>query len=468
MIPPRPSTRPRSASHRHVPSAPRGSVLIVALLISALIAVSLASYLSLNLSSTRLAKRSFDSYAALNVAEAGTEEGVWSFNRAAVSDPEAWQGWTGNGSASWKKFPDFTLGSGTSGWVKVYIENVNPPPGTNPKVVAQSNVSAPGSPAVQRMIEVTLRRRSHFANGLVAKDSVVFSGTNATVDSWNSDPDHNPATAPVDYSTTVRQDHGSVASTSVLNTAVSVNQGHVWGYVATGGAAPAVGASGTVRGATTAAGVKVDPSRVSTDFSADFPVITAPTNGTPIASLGTTLGTVGQTTRWRTSGLVLSGNNILTIRGDVILVLTAGSGAQAISVTGNAGINIPAGSTFVVYVEGNVKIAGNGLGNSNIQPVTCQLWGTNPSQAGQDIQIAGNGALRVVLYAPLGDVKINGNGDVMGSIVARTITLVGNAAFHYDEALADYGTTNPFGIAKWRELSTESDRALYLSNFQGW
>ena len=37
-------------------AASRGSVLIVALLISALIAVSLASYLSLNLSSTRLAK----------------------------------------------------------------------------------------------------------------------------------------------------------------------------------------------------------------------------------------------------------------------------------------------------------------------------------------------------------------------------------------------------------------------------
>ena len=466
FAPPPSSARPPSRAS--APAATRGAELIVALLISALIAVALASYLSINLSSTRLAKRSFDGYAALNVAEAGTEEGVWSFNRAAVNDPAAWEGWTGNGSASWKKFEDFTLAANTRGWVKVFVDNPNPPPGTNPKVIAQAPVRAPGSPDVQRMIEVTLRRRSYFANGLVAKDSILFNGTNATVDSWNSDPDHNPATAPVDFSPAVRQDRGSIASVSVLNTAVAVNQANVWGYVATGGTAPEVGSTGTVRGADTAPGVNVDPRRVSTDFSADFPIITAPTDGVTLASLSATLGTAGLTTRWRTPGIVLSGNHTLTILGHVILTLTAGSSAQAISVTGNAALLIPAGSTLVVYVEGNVRIAGRGLGNSNVQPVSCQLWGTNTSPAGQDIQIAGNGALRTVLYAPFGDVKINGRGDVMGSIVARTITLLGNAEFHYDESLADFGTTTPFGIAKWRELTDSADRARYLNRFEGW
>lgn len=467
MTPARP--RPAVSSPPRIGrSATRGSVLIVALLVSALIAVSLASYLSLNLSSTRLAKRSFDGYASLNLAEAGTEEGVWSFNRAAVSDPAAWAGWTGNGSATWKKFSDFTLSSNTSGWVKVYVENVNPPPGTNPKVVAQSSVSAPGSPAVQRMIEVTLRRRSHFANGLVAKDSVVFNGTNASVDSWNSDPDHNPATAPVDFSPAVRRDRGSVASTSVLNSAISVNQANVWGYVATGGSTPEVGSGGTVRGADTAPGVNVDARRVSTDFSADFPLITAPTDGAPLAALGPTLGLPGLTTRWRTGGIVLSGSETLTILGNVTLILTAGSGAQAISVTGTAAILIPTGSTLTIYVEGNVKIAGRGLGNSNLQPISSQIWGTNTSPAGQDIQVAGNGALRTVLYAPNGNVTIDGRGAVMGSVVARSIRLVGNAEFHYDESLADFGTNTPFGIAKWRELTSESDRARYLAAFQGW
>ena len=48
----------------------RGAVLIVALLISALIAVALGSYLNLNLSSSRLAKRSFNGFAALNREDA--------------------------------------------------------------------------------------------------------------------------------------------------------------------------------------------------------------------------------------------------------------------------------------------------------------------------------------------------------------------------------------------------------------
>jgi hypothetical protein len=468
MLPTPPFFRSSPPARRFIRHPARGSVLIVALLISALIAVSLASYLSLNLSSTRLAKRSFDGYAALNLAEAGTEEGVWSFNRAAASDSAAWTGWTGNGSASWKKFPDFNFGSNTTGWVKVYIDNVSPPPGTNPKVIAQSSVSAPGSAAVQRMIEVTLRRRSHFANGLVSKESVVFNGTDATVDSWNSDPDHDPSTAPVDFSSAVRNDRGSVASVSVINTAVAINQADVWGYVATGGAAPEVGSGGTVRGADTATGVKVDPRRVSTDFNADFPLVTAPTDGTTLTTLGATLGVPGLTTRWRTPSISLSGNETLTILGNVILVLTSGTGAPAISVTGNAVLSIPAGSTLTVYVDGNVLIAGKGLANGNTQPVSCQIWGTNTSLGGQDIQIAGNGALRVVLYAPNGDVRLNGNGDMMGSVVARNITLVGNAAFHYDESLAEFGTTTPFGIAKWRELTTADDRARYQGLFEGW
>ena len=56
----------------------------------------------------------------------------------------------------------------------------------------------------------------------------------------------------------------------------------------------------------------------------------------------------------------------------------------------------------------------------------------------------------------------------MGSIVARTITLVGNALFHYDESLADSGTTTPYGIAKWRELTSAADRERYRANFEGW
>jgi hypothetical protein len=444
----------------------RGSVLITALLVAAIIAVVLASYLNLNLSSTRMAKRTFDGYAALNLAEAGTEEGVWSFNRAIAGDSAAWNGWTNNGVSAWQTFSNFEFTASTRGNVKVYVDSYNPPAGAQPKVVAQAAVSSPGGLPVTKMIEVTLRRRSYFASGLVAKDNVVFSGSNASVDSWSSDPDSNVSTAAIPYSTAVRTDRGSVASTAVGNTAVSVNQADIWGTVATGGAAPLVGNNGSIRGADTPASVKVDARRVSTDFNADFPTVSAPLTGTVVTSLGPTLGTAGTVTRWRTNDVTLNGTQSLRILGQVYLVVTAGSGAPAVDITGNASLDIPAGSSLAMWVEGNLKIAGNGLGNGNVQPVTCQIWGTNTSQVGQDIQISGNGALKCVLYAPFGDVKINGNGDVMGSIVARTITLVGNAAFHYDESLRDFGNDMPFNISKWRELSSAADRARWTEIFQ--
>jgi hypothetical protein len=65
-------------------------------------------------------------------------------------------------------------------------------------------------------------------------------------------------------------------------------------------------------------------------------------------------------------------------------------------------------------------------------------------------------------------VKINGNGDVMGSLVGRTVTFNGNAAFHYDESLANEGGDTPFGISRWRELTTAEERARWQGVFAGW
>jgi hypothetical protein len=253
----------------------------------------------------------------------------------------------------------------------------------------------------------------------------------------------------------------------VQNSSVLLNQAHIWGSVATGGAAPQVGVNGSITGANTPAGVQVDPTRVSTDFSADLPLITAPTDGTPIASVGTTLGTLGLATKWRCPSISLTGNKTLTILGDVTLVLTASTGT-ALQVGGNASIIVPDGSSLTLYVEADCLIAGNGLNNGNSRPGTCQIWGTSTSVSGQSIQLAGNGALKTTVYAPNANLKINGNGDIMGAVVADTVTFTGNASFHYDESLANPGNTTPFGISRWHELTTATERTGWQAVFAGW
>ncbi len=448
----------------------RGTILLVAMLVMAFIAFILGSYLNLNLTTGRLATRTYCSNVAFDLAEAGAEEALWSFNQTVAGSSSAWSDWQHSGTAAWKKFTGFDLSPSTTGWVKVYVDNTNPSAGIPQHVVALGSANPFGSEPATKMIEVTLQHRSLFAGGLVARESVTFAGTNASVDSWNSDPDHNPATPPVPYSAAVRRDQGSVATTSVLNNAAEVNEANVWGYVCTGGAQPEVGLNGSIRGAETPPSVRIDPARISTDFTANFPPVAAPNGGTGIPAITSslTLGTAGTTTTWRCPYIKLAGNDQLVIQGNVTLILTAPFGTQAVDITGRAEISIPAGSSLALYVEGNALVAGNGLANANAAPVSCLIWGTNTSSGGQVIRLAGNGALKLALYAPNAAVTLNGNGDMMGSVVADTITLSGNAAFHYDESLADYGTNMPLGVSKWRELTSAQDRQKYRGVFAGW
>src|SRR4029079_7662894 len=103
------------------------------------------------------------------------------------------------------------------------------------------------------------------------------------------------------------------------------------------------------------------------------------------------------------------------------LTTTLSPGTQGVSVTGNAAIIIPVGSRLTIYLESDLLIAGQGLANDNIQAGTCTIWGANQTPGGQRLHIAGRGELRSAIYAPNGDVQVNGNGDVMGSIMARNI-----------------------------------------------
>ncbi|MBI2497611.1 MAG: hypothetical protein HYV75_06760 [Opitutae bacterium] len=445
----------------------RGSVLIVALLLMALVALGVGSYLSLNLSASRLSRQSYQQNAAFHIAEAGAEEALWSFNQANAHNREAWEGWTVQAPAAWRKFTGFELGGNTMGSVKVYVDNINPTGNARPQVVALAAVESPGTPVNTRMLHVTLGRRSYFTSGIVARETLRFAGLNTSVDSWNSDPDNDPSTKPVPYSSEVRNDQGSIATMALQSSAMLVNQANVWGYVATGGAAPEVGVHGSIRGASTPADVQIDPARVSTGFSADLPTVTAPSDGTFIARVGDTLGIEGRITKWRCPAIALRGNQTLTILGDVTLILTAATGS-ALDVTGNASILVPEHSSLTVYAESDVLIAGNGLGNANIRPISCRIWGTGAANSGQRLQIAGNGALKAVVYAPNAEVSINGNGDVMGAIVGRTITFTGEASFHYDESLANYGDNTPFRVVRWRELNSADERSGWRDVFANW
>jgi Tfp pilus assembly protein PilX len=479
----------------------RGSLLLVSMLLCAIIGISIASYIRLGVQSQKMSNRALYNNGAINLAERGMEEAMYSINQMVNNPAYDWaaDGWTTAspvtpGDAR-RKWTGYTFDQNATGIVRVYVRHIEG--AVAPIITARSTVTLGGqtSAPIEKWIRVVLAMTSKFANGLVAKNTISFSGSSASVNSWNSDPDNDPSTAPVSYSTAVDEDNGSVGSVLVTS-AVTVNNADIYGYVATGGTPATIGPNGLIGPFGTTAGT-VAAGHSSTDFSASFDTVSAPSTYT-YTPMGTITATATSDRLPEDSGAAIQdgkyyieapninfNNATLTISAGKTVVLnltntgnTAGSGA--ISVGGGDGvISLEAGAALIIYTAGKVDIGGKGISNgvdgadANTtidtsemgQPKNFQIWGTRTSGT-QDIDIAGNGALSAIVYAPFGSVKINGNGDVCGSIVANDITCVGNAAFHYDESLGSFGG-NPYRVASWTELTTIADRNTY-SGYLSW
>ncbi|MBW7894169.1 MAG: hypothetical protein H3C27_03575 [Opitutaceae bacterium] len=450
-----------SPPHRTPPRAERGAILIVAMLFAAIIAISLGTYVTLSVNSLRLADRTFYNNAAMNLVEMGIEEAMWSYNEDRVSGT-GWTSWdTSTGNTAKTTLSGFNYSANTTGSVRVLVTD-RTGLGASPQIIARSTIALPTGAPIEKWIEITLSKRSKFALGLVAKDSITFSGNNASVDSWNSDPNGDGSVI-VPYSSGVANDAGSIGSVNVTST-ISVNNADIWGTAAVGGSsisAIGVGPNGRVGPFGTTSGT-LDPNSVSTDFTANLEDVTAPTGATAYTPSDISATTTITSGVYSLNSISLSGSNKLTISGDVTLVLSSTT-IDNIAITGNASIELNAGASLIIYAAGNVNIAGKGLLNPNTQPKSFQLWGTGTSAINQDIKIAGQGTLMGICYAPNADLTIVGNGHVCGSFVAETIKIAGNAAFHYDESLANLDTNNPYGITKWRELTSATDRSAYAS-----
>ncbi|MDO8541394.1 MAG: hypothetical protein Q7S40_13225 [Opitutaceae bacterium] len=496
MNPNRPPHLPASAPWFRVPNRcrdERGSLLIVAMLIAAVIGISLVSYIKLATNSLTMADRSFYQTSAINLVEVGAEEALYCFNRLddVASEQQAWSGITNaNGtSITWTiasdnsvstTLPVFSVGTGVTGRVRIYCTRYNPST-DNPKVAVRATITPAQGPAVEKWLEVTLRKRSLWANGMVARNTIVWSGGNASVDSWNSDHDNNPSTPGVAYGSTDGPAHANatVGTPSSTNGAIDVGGGVIRGELLNSGGT-ILKSSGAVLSNTTT-GTGWDTSLISADFDATFPTITVPappatdkniisSSSRPI-TFSDTLPRTGDVA-WNGTyyyefgtGYNLSAagsaTSVVTVNGNVIFLATNHSGVNVIDLGGQASIQVTATGSLKIYTNGNIEAAGNGMVNSTANPAAMQIYGTNTSVAGQTIRFDGNGSSVSAIYAPNATFELKGNGALNGAVVANTIKINGNGAFHYDEALGSVTTGNPFGIVKWRELQSSTERDEY-------
>lgn len=458
-------------------------MLITCLVFSIVIAIALTSYLKLAGNSYYLADRAFLNTTALALVEQGLEEGLECYNQLdeAATPAQAWTGWTLNGTVATLKNASIALDNGAIGTIQVYVTDYNPAVGTSPKLVAKATVLPANGLGLSRMVEITLKRRTVFAAGLVAKNTITFSSI-TEVSSWNSDPDNNPATPSVAYSSAVKTANAFVGTISTANGAINTGSGDIFGRLATGGGT--VDHSGGAVLSSSATGTGWDGSLVNTGFASNIDTPVAPalpaqvntittsiTSSTALPQAGDVAAADGKYYYNFGTGaaIILASNDQLTVSNKVVVYLQSHTGATALALTGNARMQISSGTgALTVYTNGNMALGGNGVANANSNATTCLIYGTNTG-SGQTISMNGNTTTVAAINAPNADFSITGNGELWGSVVARNISLNGNAAFRYDEALLNFsnttGTGNPWGIAKWREMTQSTERSIYAANF---
>src|SRR5688572_31565283 len=111
----------------------RGSVLIVALILAAVLAISITSYLKLALNAGKLANRSFHFNAAHNLVDTGFEHVIWSLSQARFTAAPA--NWTNGGfnqvsvteyRGTFPTTGTYSFAGGATGQVKVWTTVINP------------------------------------------------------------------------------------------------------------------------------------------------------------------------------------------------------------------------------------------------------------------------------------------------------------------------------------------------------
>lgn len=477
----------------------RGSVLIVAAIFAALLAIALTSYLKLALGATKLANRSFYMNAAQNLADTGFERALWVLNNELTyPSPTNWTtgGFTARSGFSNQyqgTFPSsgtyYPLSGGAKGQVKVWVGDFDVS-AQRWHAVAEATITLGDGTTLLKMAETYLQQRSWGDHGMIARNGMSFNG-NTRVDAWDSRSD-TPATADdVVYSTGVATADAMIASPAL----VSLQNADIFGYAAIGStdmSGISVGASGRLAG-NFSAGTGIDASRVTHDFTASPPDVTAPINtgstaGTILAPITNSMSlpqpghTVsGGTHFYYVSSMALNASKTLEIgapgatepsspeAAKVVVVFTG-----HVSLSGSAKIVIHPHSSLTVYAAGDFDIGGtggilNGSTTTPNNPINFKLLGTRAETdiaGGMSMQVfnvRGVGYLSAVIFAPNANLAVNGTGDTYGTLVGNRVDMLGTGNFHQDLSIARIRTSGMWKMLKWRELATQSDRATYAS-----
>lgn len=446
----------------------RGSVLIVALILCAIIGISLVSYHRLAATALKTSTRSLYSLSNIDLAEIGVEQAMACFYRQStgVASATAWAGWTLAGTTAKRTFSGFTPGPNATGAVRVYVNHYTNSGGT-PTIVAKATITPPDGPPIEKFIEITAKSRSLWSNGIVAKVSIT-GDSNLKVDSWNS-----AATVPATlYSTAVRKANGPIGVVAAGNGALDLGDNPaVYGSVKTGGGT--VSKTGSAKLSNVVGGSGWNAALETHDFSFTFPAITVPTPvtvNTIAANITTnvTFPRAGDVANadgkyYYNFGLsaISYSSKTMTISGECVFLMTShAAGTNSVS-TGSSATWVYGNdtATLEIYTSGSFNFDSGANWFANGAPARCKIYMTAVS--GAQFHTGGGGTWNACIYGPNTAFNIDSGGTFGGSVIMKTCQLRGGVNFHYDESLGTLGGGLGLAVSRWKELQSAAERATY-------
>ena len=383
--------------------------------------------------------------------------------------------------------------------------------------VAKAVSTAANGQVLEKYVWGAIHRKPLAPPGMYARYKLDFKGTSVAVDSYRSSLGVYGASISPSYGGYNNQNIFSYGIVASVSSTVNVGQADIYGNVATGGTDPAstVGNTGIIGDWGDAKGT-IDTTQTATNFTAQFDLVTPSglavgipkyasdlkdAMGNPIYTLGDSSTT--NTTPWTyyIKASDIDGTMLYTVQGPVRIIIqpeTSGSyngsdGKLAFSGSGglevkylpqlftlNSGgiptLNDPDVPSLQLWTRGDLSISGKGLVNDPVTgtasgstagiPLAVQIYGYaadngSTTTASQSFDFSGNQAISAMIYAPNANVTLGGGGsddiDMMGTLVAKNVTLNGKVKFHVDEDLAN-AENGKFGVRAWRQLLTPSQR----------
>lgn len=391
----------------------RAFILITSLLFASILVIIALPYVSRITTEYMLMMKIYSNAAALNLAEAGVERGLWEINH----NSSTFNGWSSATDAN----GNHTYGVSVNGFKTASNQTIGDYDVTawvsademSGIVTGKGYVPNRTSPSSTRIVKVTCARQN-FNKAVLSLNGITMSGQ-ASTDSYDS------SLGTYDSQTPTLQ--GDIAT----NGAISLSgQAYVGGDANPGASYPFTGVP-NVEGSygTLQAPIVIDPIPPSALDAARA----SNNNSGIIHELGFE----------PVSGYALS------VPASATITLPAGT-YYFTSISVNGTVNTS--GSVVIYVDGgNIAIAGQGLFNDS-QPRDLLIYST-----GSSINIAGQADLSGAIYAPNATVTLTGQENVFGSIVCGSNIDSGQAKIHYDLDLMN--VTPVFAsnrVTSWQEL----------------